>query len=146
MQRTLLSISLLLPLLAAAEVYRWKDANGNWQFGDRAPDTQHESVEIQAPQKLGQDENVHDIHQRTLRLRESEQFKEREKQEKAKAERERRLAALEKNCREARDRLKKLQRPFVYFDDEGNEWDVPMSEVRADIAKTQKWLEENCQQ
>lgn len=145
MQRTLLALGLLVPLLATAEVYRWKDEHGNWQFGDRAPEAQHESMELRAPQKLGQDERVRDIHERTLRLRESEQAEERERLARAKAEREHRLRQIEPQCREARQRLRRLHRPFVYVDDEGNQRGATASEVLADIAETQEWIQENCE-
>lgn len=140
MTRNLLAIALLVPLLASAEVYRWKDENGNWQFGDRAPDSQHETMDLKPAAKLGQGDSVHDIHQRTLRLRESEQAEKAEEQAKMARQQE----AVAKACRQARDRLRRLNRPFVYIDEDGTQRDASADQVRADIAKTRKWIDENC--
>ena len=42
----------LTVMSASAEIYRWKDANGNWQFGDKAPKEQHDTLDVKAPPKL----------------------------------------------------------------------------------------------
>ena len=140
MTRIVISIALLVPLLATAEVYRWKDENGNWQFGDRAPESQHEAVDLKPATKIGQGDSVHDIHQRTLRLRESEQAHQAEEQAKLAKQQK----AMSKACQQARDRLQRLHRPFVYIDEDGTQRDASADQVRADIAKTQKWIDENC--
>ncbi|WP_237440503.1 DUF4124 domain-containing protein [Alcanivorax sp. DP30] len=135
---------LLMPLTASAEIYRWKDENGNWQFGDRAPDTQHETMDVQGPDKLGQDENVQQIHQRLQRLRESEQTRQKQEQEQARREEEARRKHLAPLCQQARERMRILDRPFVYVDEEGNQRDSLPAEAKADRAKTQQWIDEHC--
>ncbi len=141
MTRTLLAMALLLPLVATAEVYRWKDENGNWQFGDRAPDSGHETLDLKPAAKIGQGDSVHDIHQRTLRLRESEQADKAEQQ----ARQAQQQKAVAEACKKAKDRLRRLNRPFVYVDEDGTRRDASADQVRADIAKTQKWIDDNCE-
>jgi len=141
MTRTLLAMALLLPLVATAEVYRWKDENGNWQFGDRAPDSGHETLDLKPAAKIGQGDSVHDIHQRTLRLRESEQADKAEQQ----ARQAQQQKTVAKACEKAHDRLRRLNRPFVYVDEDGTRRDASADQVRADIAKTQKWIDDNCE-
>ena len=130
----------LLPLLASAEIYRWKDANGNWQFGDQPPPEQHEKLDIQGPDKIGQGEGVKDIHQRTLRLRQSEQAK-KEAQE-AVAQKQR--TALTKQCQEARKRLERLQGRFAYRDEDGNITHPTMDQVEADQEEVRQWIQQHC--
>lgn len=141
MTRIMLAMALLVPLVATAEVYRWKDENGNWQFGDRAPDSGHETLDLKPAAKIGQGDSVHDIHQRTLRLRESEQADKAEQQ----ARQAQQQKALAEACKKAKDRLRRLNRPFVYVDEDGTRRDASADQVRADIAKTQKWIDENCE-
>lgn len=139
MTRILLLIT-LLPLLASAEFYRWQDESGNWQFGDRAPDASHEPLELRPANRIGQGDSVNDIHQRTLRLRESEQAEKAEQ----KAREARQQQHLARACHKARDRLRRLQRSFVYMDEDGNRRSASTDEVREDIAKTQTWIDDNC--
>ena len=47
----IMTLLLVLPLIANAEVYRWQDAEGNWHFGDQPPQEQHEKMDIKAPPK-----------------------------------------------------------------------------------------------
>ncbi|MGB2248979.1 MAG: DUF4124 domain-containing protein [Alcanivorax sediminis] len=141
MTRIMLAMALLVPLVATAEVYRWKDENGNWQFGDRAPDSGHETLDLKPAAKIGQGDSVHDIHQRTLRLRESEQADKAEQQ----ARQAQQQKAVAEACKKAKDRLRRLNRPFVYVDEDGTRRDASADQVRADIAKTQKWIDENCE-
>lgn len=49
MRASLLILLLLPPLLSAAEVYRWRDAQGVWHYGDQAPPGA-EKVEVRPPQ------------------------------------------------------------------------------------------------
>ena len=132
------------PLIAGAEIYRWKNENGNWQFGDRAPDSQHETMDVEGPAKLGQDDNVRDIHQRTLRLLESERAKRQEEEALAKKKREARRKKMVPLCEKARERIKMLNGPFVYVDEDGTRRDSLREEALADIAETQQWIEDNC--
>ena len=134
----------LTPLIASAEIYRWKDEHGNWQFGDRAPDSQHDTVDVQAPAKLGQDENVQQIHQRLQRLHESEQARQEQQQEQARREEEARRKHLAPLCQQARERMRILNRPFVYVDEQGNQRDSLPEEAEADKVKTQQWIDEHC--
>ncbi len=137
-------IAMLVPLIAGAEIYRWKDENGNWQFGDRAPDAQHEAMDVKGPAKLGQDENVQQIHQRLQRLRESEQTRQKQEQQQARQEEQARRRHMVPMCKKARERIKALNRPFVYVDDDGSRRDSLREEAEADIAQTQQWIDENC--
>lgn len=142
--RWFIAALLLWPLIADAEIYRWKDEHGNWQFGDRAPDTDHESMDVKGPAKLGQDSNVRDIHQRTLRLLESERTQREEEEALADKQRQKRDQTLAPLCQQARERIKKLNGPFIYIDEDGSQRDSLREEALADIAKTKKWIAENC--
>ena len=142
--RALLMAVVLVPLIASAEIYRWKDDNGNWQFGDRAPETQHETVDVKGPAKLGQDENVEQIHKRLQRLRDSEQARQEQEQAQAHREEQARRRQLVPMCKKARERIKALNRPFVYVDDDGTQRNSLPEEAEADIARTQQWIDENC--
>jgi Domain of unknown function (DUF4124) len=136
----IITLLALMPLLASAEVYRWQDAEGNWHFGDQQPQEQHEKMDIKAPPKIGQGERVREINQRTLRLRESEKAKQ---QEQLASEKKLQDAQAQK-CREAREKLKRLQGRFVYRDDEGNVTHPTMDKVKADQDEVRQWIQQNC--
>lgn len=139
----LLGIALLWPSLTNAEIYRWKDENGNWQFGDRVPGSgsSHEEVDVKPPAKLGQGDSVNEIHQRTLRLRDVEQAERKARE----VEEQKDRAAMAGAGRKARDRFKQLHRRFVYVDDDGTERSASAEEVQDDIARTEKWIKEHCE-
>ncbi len=138
----LMGILLLWPPMVSAEIYRWKDENGNWQFGDRAPQAgeNHEEVQITPPALLGQGDSVNEIHQRTLRLRDVEQTERNAEKEAEDKER----AAMAGACKEANDRLKRLNSRFVYVNDDGTERSASAQEVSEDIDNTKKWIKEHC--
>ena len=136
----LITLLALLPLLTHAEVYRWQDANGNWHFGDQPPREQHETLDLKAPPKIGQGEQVREIQQRTLRLRESEQAKQ---QEQIAIEKEQQDAKA-KQCRKAQAQLKRLQGRFFYRDENGNVTHPTMDKVQADQDELRQWMQQNC--
>lgn len=136
----LITLLALMPLLASAEVYRWQDAEGNWHFGDQPPQEQHEKMDIKAPPKIGQGERVREINQRTLRLRQSEKT---QNQEQA-AELEKQQAALAKQCREAKERLKRLHGRFAYQDEDGTVTHPTLDQVEADKQEVRQWIQQNC--
>ncbi len=137
----------LAAMSASAEIYRWKDANGNWQFGDKAPqnqpNSQHETIDVKPPPMIGQDE-AQDIHARTQRLLESQQAQARHKAQVEEKKREEHRKRFSKRCEEAEERLERMNRPFVYVDEDGTRRDASAAEVIADQRKTQKWIEEHC--
>ncbi len=128
---------------ASAEIYRWKDANGNWQFGDKAPQEQHETLDVKPPPKIGQDD-ARDIHARTQRLLESQQAQARQKaqaEENARKEYRKRFA---EPCKAAEKRLEQMNGPFVYVDEDGTHRNASIEEVAADQQKTRKWIDQHC--
>ncbi|MEQ3725072.1 DUF4124 domain-containing protein [Alcanivorax sp.] len=133
----------LAAMSASAEIYRWKDANGNWQFGDKAPESQHETIDVKSPPKIGQDE-AQAIHARTQRLLESQRTQVREKAQAEEEARRRHQERFAKPCQEAQDRLQMLKGPFEYIEEDGSRRGALPDEVAADQRKTQKWIEEHC--
>lgn len=72
MMRTILlltlSLGLLLPVLANAEIHRWVDDDGNVHFGDRPPeDRPTESVDVRDPMRAVPLEGAREILQRPVR-------------------------------------------------------------------------------
>lgn len=144
MMRLIGGIILLLTVMSAsAEIYRWKDVNGNWQFGDKAPKEQHDTLDVKAPPKIGQ-EDARDIHARTQRLLESQRTQAREKAQAEEAARRQHQERFAKPCAEAQDRLKMLKGPFEYIEEDGSRRGATADEVAADQKKTRKWIDEHC--
>lgn len=136
----IITLLALLPLLASAEVYRWQDADGNWHFGDQPPQVQHETMDLKAPPKIGQGERVREIHQRTLRLRQSVQAEQKEQAALEKKQQD----TIARQCKKARARLKRLQGRFVYRDDDGNVTHPTLDKVKADQDEVRQWIQQNC--
>jgi len=133
----------LVTASASAEIYRWKDANGNWQFGDRAPQAEHETLDIKPPPKIGQDDAL-DIHARTQRLLQSQQTQARHKALAEKNARDEYRERFAQPCKEAEKRLAQMRGPFVYVNEDGTHRNANAEEVVADQKKTQKWIDEHC--
>ena len=139
--RLTLLLLVSLPLLAQGEIYRWKDAHGHWQYSEQAPQgTPHETVTVTPPAQIGQGKDVQQIQQRLERIRESEKLKAAHEAQKKRMD----AQHLHEPCNKARKRLRTLKRPFVYVDKDGNRRGASADEVRADIARTEKWIRENC--
>ena len=93
--------------------------------------------------KIGQDE-AREIHARTQRLLDSQRT---QAAHEARAEEEARNKYRKKyaqRCEKAKDRLKRMNGPFVYVDDDGSRRDATAEEVIADQKKTRKWIDEHC--
>ncbi len=137
----------LAAMSASAEIYRWKDANGHWQFGDKAPqnqpEIQHETIDVKSPPKIGQDE-AQAIHARTQRLLESQRTQAREKAQAEEEARRQHQERFAKPCQEAQDRLQMLKGPFEYIEEDGSRRGALPDEVAADQKKTRKWIDEHC--
>jgi molecular chaperone GrpE (heat shock protein) len=99
-------IFILLPGMAASEVYRWVDEHGDVHFGDRAPrERDAEQVTIEAPPP----ENDPEVHRRLEEIDRlnaiNQEDRERAKEKAAKEEAERQR--LEQQCAIARKRLER---------------------------------------
>lgn len=136
----IMTLLLVLPLLANAEVYRWQDAEGNWHFGDQPPQEQHEKMEIKAPPKIGQGDRVREINERALRLRQSEKAEQREQASEQREQQD----AIARQCKEARAKLKRLHGRFVYQDEDGKVTHPTLDQVEKDKEEVRQWIQRNC--
>lgn len=144
MMRLIGGIILLLTVMSAsAEIYRWKDASGNWQFGDKAPKEQHDTLDVKAPPKIGQDD-ARDIHARTQRLLESQRAQARQEAQAEENARKKHRERFAGPCQDAEERLKLMNGPFVYIDEDGTRRSARAEEVEADKKKTLEWIDEHC--
>ncbi|EKF74630.1 hypothetical protein A11A3_07418 [Alcanivorax hongdengensis A-11-3] len=144
-----LTMGLALAASASAEIYRWKDESGHWQYSSRPPaqsqSPSHETVDVTPPAKIGQDENVQQIRERTQRLLDSEQAaRDAEKAEAARlAEQKRRRWG--KACQQARERVDVMRNgSFEYIMEDGSRRGALPDEVAADIKRTQAWIDQHC--
>lgn len=142
--RALPLLLLLIPVLCAAELYRWQDEHGRVHFSDKPPHNDAEEVQIRQQPMLGQDQEVQQRLDRLQRLRAAEQ--ERDQQEaaaQAEAERQRR-AQLAPRCAKAERDIRAMGRRFVYVDENGEALEVSEEQLAADREKLEKWFAENC--
>lgn len=107
--RAVLLILSLLPMLAAAEIYRWTDEQGRVHFGQR-PVAGAEPVEVR-PQVIERDSHTRERESRTQRFYEAR--REEKQQASAAAARQREERAGE--CRQWRERLAQIAEGRRYF-------------------------------
>lgn len=147
--RILLIICLLFSLpVQAKEMFRWLDEDGKVHFSDEPPEKRPdmaEEVEIKAPPKLGQDDNVRAIEERTLRLLQQENAREKaELREQLKAA-ESQAERMRPRCAQARRDVRSLSGPVKYRNSETGELeDVSEERREADLERISKWVKENC--
>lgn len=99
MWRWIVVAALLLPGAAAAEIYKWKDAQGRVHYGDRPRQGAQEVRPRQSSSGLGVAADEAAAQQRLLQTRQEERQAEQKAKAAAAAEREKR----QRNCMIARD-------------------------------------------
>lgn len=109
-----LALLAVLPTVALAQVYSWKDASGKIHYGDRPPaERQVDSRKLAAPPAV-------DV-EATRKANAEKQLAEREKQEKSKesaaksAEEQTVARQREENCRQAKSTLAALESGQIRF-------------------------------
>ncbi|WP_394375559.1 DUF4124 domain-containing protein [Stutzerimonas frequens] len=107
--RTLLLITLLLPTLASAQIYRWTDAEGRVHFGQR-PAAGAEQIEVR-PQVVERDDQTREREARSERFFDARRQEQQAAREQASQTRE----AQEQECQSLRNRLSQLQLGGRFF-------------------------------
>jgi len=107
--RTLLLITLLLPTLASAQIYRWTDAEGRVHFGQR-PAAGAEQIEVR-PQVVERADQTREREARSERFFDAR----RQEQQAAREQASQTRAAQEQECQSLRNRLSQLQLGGRFF-------------------------------
>ncbi|TDL96178.1 DUF4124 domain-containing protein [Stutzerimonas stutzeri ATCC 17588 = LMG 11199] len=107
--RTLLLITLLLPTLASAQIYRWTDAEGRVHFGQR-PAAGAEQIEVR-PQVVERDDQTREREARSERFFDAR----RQEQQAAREQASQTRAVQEQECQSLRNRLSQLQLGGRFF-------------------------------
>ena len=122
---------LLLPGLAAAEIYRWTDANGQVHFGQR-PVNGAERVEVK-PQVVERDQLTREREERANRFFDAR----REEQAQASAVAAERQAKRAAECQELRRRLGNMPEGYSYYRTDANGEREYYSDQQVDTARQQ---------
>ncbi|MDA7087274.1 DUF4124 domain-containing protein [Pseudomonas sp. SA3-5] len=128
----LLLCLLLLPGLAAAEIYRWVDANGQVHFAQRPVTPGAEQVEVR-PQVIERDEATRQREERAARFYDAR----RAEQAQAAVASATRQTQRAQECSELRNRLVQLQEGRRYFSSEANGERTYYSDQQLDAARRQ---------
>lgn len=123
---------LLLPGLAAAEIYRWTDANGQVHFGQRPAAPGAQQIEVK-PQVVEQDQLTRERQERTDRFYDAR----REEQAQASVVAAEQQAKRTRECRELRNRLASIPEGRSYYRTEANGQRSYYSEEQVDTARQQ---------
>lgn len=129
--RHLLCCALLLPGLAAAEIYRWTDAEGRVHFSER-PAAGAEQVEVK-PQVVERDDATREREARTERFFEAR----RQEQEKASAQALEQRAKREQECRQLRQNLAQFQGGGIFYREGPNGERIYYSDSEVDATRRQ---------
>jgi hypothetical protein len=130
--RPLFCCLLLLPGLAAAEIYRWVDANGQVHFGQRPAAPGAEQIEVR-PQVIERDQETRERQARSERFYDAR----REEQAQAAAQSAERQAKRAQECRELRRKLAQMPEGFRYYHDEADGQRSFYSDEEMDAARRQ---------
>lgn len=123
---------LLLPGLAAAEIYRWTDANGQVYFGQRPAVAGAEKVEVK-PQVVERDQLTRERQERTSRFYDAR----RAEQAQASAVAAEQQTKRAQECRELRKRLASIPEGRNYYRDEADGQRSYYSDKQMDTARQQ---------
>lgn len=123
---------LLLPGLAAAEIYRWTDANGQVHFGQRPAAAGAQQIEVK-PQVVERDQLTREREERANRFFDAR----REEQAQASAVAAERQAKRAAECQELRRRLSNIPEGYSYYRTDANGEREYYSEQQVDTARQQ---------
>ncbi|MFP5440817.1 MAG: DUF4124 domain-containing protein [Gammaproteobacteria bacterium] len=142
----LLAAVFCFPVVAGAEMYTWKDAEGRTHFGDKPPpEAREQAEEIEAKAyKPGSDEKTREVYQRTNRMFDAKDKIQREAQQEQDQRAAHNEEARKAGCREARDRARQLNGPVLFVDDEGNPVKATDADRKQKLQETQDWIAQNC--
>jgi len=142
----------LVPLMAAAQTYKWFDENGHTQFSDRPPPpgVKFERIDVKPPQptpaaapaaKPGQESSIA-VQEREFRKRRLLAEEKEKEEEKKKIEAE----ARRHECEQAEQRVRDLAEPVaIYSMNKSGGRDYMSDETRAsETAKAQQKVKEVC--
>jgi len=139
--RHLLFILLLAPALAAAEIYRWTDAQGRVHFGEKPGGAGAETVEVK-PQVVERDQATLEREQRT------QQYFDARRDERARADARADAARAErvKECRQLREELAQIQRGGRYYvvDDQGERNYISEERLEAERSRLSSRIAARC--
>ncbi len=148
MQPSRLSVVLVLILASAfatAEVYKWVDADGNVNYGDRPPAADADARSMPPPPSPAEDA---EREQRSVKQRRLLEAFEAERAERALAAAEAAAARADRaqKCERARRQLAGLERANVVYttDDSGARAYMSDGERRQAAANTRVWIGKNC--
>jgi len=132
---------LLLPGLAAAEIYRWTDASGQVHFGQRPAAVGAEKVEVR-PQVVERDQLTREREERTSRFYEAR----RAEQAQASVVAAERQAKRAEECHELRRQLAAIPEGRSYYRTEANGQRRYYSDDQVDTARQQlqKQVSQRC--
>jgi len=123
---------LLLPGLAAAEIYRWTDANGQVHFGQRPAAAGAEKVEVK-PQVVERDQLTREREERASRFYDAR----RDEQAQASQVAVERQAKRADECRDLRQRLASIPEGRSYYRTEADGQRSYYSDEQVDTARQQ---------
>lgn len=129
--RGLLLLILLLPALAAAEIYRWTDEQGRVHFGQR-PVAGAEPVQV-SPQVVERDAHTREREARSQRFFDAR--REERQQAAATADQQREARAAE--CRDLRRRLAQVPEGYSYYREGADGERIYYSDEETDAARRQ---------
>ncbi|TDT44201.1 uncharacterized protein DUF4124 [Halospina denitrificans] len=132
----------------SAEIYQWKDDQGNVHFSDEPPpDSEAETQEV-TPDTSAINTDSDAVKQRKAKQRQylDERQQEREQQARERAEQEQEQAQQEARCREMRGRIKHMERMsrFYVINDDGSRSYVSEEEAQRVRARRKRQYEEAC--
>jgi hypothetical protein len=125
-------LCLLLPGLAAAEIYRWTDANGQVHFGQRPAAAGAQQIEVK-PQVVERDQLTREREERTNRFYDAR----REEQAQASAVAAERQAKRAAECQELRRRLGNIPEGYSYYRTDASGERSYYSDEQVDTARQQ---------
>lgn len=123
---------LLLPGLAAAEIYRWTDANGQVHFSQRPTAAGAEPVEVK-PQVVERDQLTREREERANRFYDAR----REEQAQASAETLKRRAERQEECTKLRNALAEIPEGYSYYRPDADGERSYYSDKEVDTARQQ---------
>ncbi|MBL4567835.1 MAG: DUF4124 domain-containing protein [Porticoccus sp.] len=141
----LLALGLLIAASthSVAGIYRWTDAQGKTHFSDQPPEEQVAAEVSNQLSPINQDSSTQEI-QKLQQVFQGETPEEKAFQQQQKAQQQQRDQKTNKNCLQAKQKLRTLQGPVYFVDKNGDEITVSEEEREKRAQKLEKQILNYC--
>lgn len=142
--RCVLLLLLVLPVMASAEVYQWVDENGKKHFSDTPPPDKSRARDISDTLKSANIDESRSERQKLQKIFAKPTAEEDQYKKQKQAADQKKQKKKQEYCSYLKDRLRRISRRVVFVDKDGKDVKVSEAERKERVKKLEKMIRQRC--